>query len=157
MVRQQTMCFVTYNSVEFAPFVALRLPFGILAFARTKLSEILCSTRGDVGKKFHLHSAQGLACDNQLIVKNVYIYVFLAEPTCEGDIKENYRIAGIVRAGIIHTDVYRVSAREIGKENVEGVGHDRPILGKPVLWPAFKSGRHEEMVIILSASSTHTT
>lgn len=62
MMRQYAI--VTYNTVEFASFVTLRLSFGVFTLAGTELPEILCSAWGDVGKKFHFHSTQRLACDD---------------------------------------------------------------------------------------------
>lgn len=61
MMRQDV--FVTHNSMELASFVALRLALGVFTFAGAKLPEILCSTWGDIGKKFHFHSTQWLACN----------------------------------------------------------------------------------------------
>jgi len=54
------MLIVTYNPVKFASFVALWLSLGVFTFAGTELSEILSSSWGDVGKKFHFDSTQRL-------------------------------------------------------------------------------------------------
>lgn len=48
--------------MEFISLVALRLSLGVLALASAKLTEVLCRSRGDIGKQLHLHPAEGLAC-----------------------------------------------------------------------------------------------
>ena len=52
----------TYNSVELAAFVALRLALGILGLASTELSEVFSCAGGDVCEEFHFDSAEGFAC-----------------------------------------------------------------------------------------------
>lgn len=54
--------FDTYHSMELAAFVALGLTLGIFGLAGAELAEILCCSRGDVCKQFHLDPAEGLPC-----------------------------------------------------------------------------------------------
>lgn len=50
-----------YHTVELATFVALRLPFGVLALARAELPEILCRLGSNIGKELHFNSPKSLA------------------------------------------------------------------------------------------------
>jgi hypothetical protein len=46
--------------VELATFVALGLPFGVLALARAELSEVLCRLRGGIGEELHFDPPKSL-------------------------------------------------------------------------------------------------
>lgn len=50
--------FLTYNSVKFAAFVALRPSLGILVLASAVLAKIFCGFGSDVGEELHLDSPQ---------------------------------------------------------------------------------------------------
>ncbi len=51
----------TYNTVELAPFVALRSSLSVLRLARAKLAEVFGRFGGDVGEELHFDAAERFA------------------------------------------------------------------------------------------------